>query len=82
MDKSTEGPLATQVLRFIEGVVDLQIPDHETDLFATGILDSLTMVDLIAGLEEAYGIEISLEDLEVDTFRTPASIASFLEGRV
>lgn len=82
MDDSVEAPLSIRVLRFIEEVVDLQIPDPETDLFETGILDSLTMVDLIAGLEEAYGIEISLEELEVDTFRTPASIAAFLSDRI
>jgi D-alanine--poly(phosphoribitol) ligase subunit 2 len=50
----------------------------QTDLFATASLDSLGLVELLLGLEEEFGINISAEDLELDRFRTIAAIAAFV----
>ena len=56
----------------IDGLAD------EADLFASGGLDSLGLVELLLGLEEEFGIDISAEDLELDRFRSITSIASFV----
>ena len=50
----------------------------ETDLFAGAGLDSLGLVELLLGLEEEFGIDIEAADLELDRFRSIASIASFV----
>jgi len=62
-------------------VEKLQIAVHsaETDLLQTGILDSLKLVDLILNLEQEFGIHISLDSLDVESFRSISRIANLIE---
>ncbi len=46
----------------------------DTDLVDTGIMDSLTMVELVSKLEDEYKIEIDVDDITPDSFRTINSI--------
>lgn len=61
--------------------LNLEVASVDTDLVATGLLDSLTLVELLAQLEEAFGVSISAGDLELEDFRSIASIAGFLARR-
>jgi len=56
----------------------LQVPSLDTDLIDTGLVDSLTFVEFLAQLEKEFGIHVSLEDLEIDHFRTISRIARFV----
>jgi len=56
----------------------LDVPSPTTDLFADGILDSLTFVDLLARLELEFGITVELEDTDLDAFRTVEAIERFV----
>jgi acyl carrier protein len=58
--------------------LNLEVPSVETDLIGTGLLDSLALVELMAQLEETFGVSISADDLELDNFRSIASIARFV----
>ncbi|TMJ06735.1 MAG: acyl carrier protein [Bacillati bacterium ANGP1] len=58
--------------------LNVQVPSLETDLIDTGLVDSLTFVEFLAHLEQDFGVHVSLEDLEIDNFRTIASIARFV----
>jgi D-alanine--poly(phosphoribitol) ligase subunit 2 len=58
--------------------LNTEVPAADTDLFETGILDSLRFVQLLAALEEAFGIRVSVEELEIDDFRNLSRIADFL----
>ena len=73
--------LRARVARLFEERLQVEVPAPETDLFETGILDSLRFVELLAALEEAFGVEVTIEDLELDDFRTVARIARFLAGK-
>jgi acyl carrier protein len=61
--------------------LNLEVPSVETDLVGTGLLDSLALVELLAQLEETFGVSISIDDLELENFRSIASIASFVNQR-
>jgi acyl carrier protein len=61
--------------------LNLDVPSVDTDLVGTGLLDSLTLVELLAQLEETFGFSISAGDLELEDFRSVASIAEFLARR-
>jgi methoxymalonate biosynthesis acyl carrier protein len=61
--------------------MDVAVPSADTDLFDSGILDSLAFVDLLARLEEKFGIRVAIEDLEVENFRSIAKIAAFATGK-
>ena len=53
----------------------------DTDLFETGVLDSLKFVELLVQLEQQFGTRVSLDDLELDNFRSIGQIAHFIVGR-
>jgi acyl carrier protein len=61
--------------------LSLEVSSVETDLVRTGLLDSLTLVELLAQLEETFGVSISTDDLELENFRTIESIAGFVARR-
>ncbi len=68
-----------QILSLVTDDMQLPVPDVATDLIDEGILDSLVFVDLIARLEEAFGFEIDLSDLEIDEFRSVRQIAVYVQ---
>ena len=71
-----------QITRLFLDRLHLEVPSVETDLLATGALDSMGFVELLVSLEESYGIEISLDNVEIDNFRSIRRIAGFVLGRV
>jgi acyl carrier protein len=69
-----------RIARLFVEELHLEIPSIDTDLIETGIMDSLTFVDLLVQLEHDFGIQISLQDLEFDHFRSIAAIAEFISN--
>jgi acyl carrier protein len=61
--------------------LSLEVSSVDTDLVGTGLLDSLALVELLAQLEETFGLSISTDDLELENFRSIASIAGFVVRR-
>jgi acyl carrier protein len=57
------------------------VPAPDTDVFESGLLDSLAFVDLLGALEHEFGVTIALDDLEVDNFRSIDRIAEFIAAR-
>ena len=45
------------------------------------MLDSLAFVDLLFHLEQEFGVSTSVDDMEVDNFKSIACIANFLTAR-
>jgi acyl carrier protein len=72
------GNLEDQLARLFAEKLHVEVPSVETDLIDTGLLDSLAFVEFLAQLEEGFGIRVSLEDLEIDRFRTISRIAHFV----
>ena len=58
----------------------LDVPSIETDVFAAGLLDSMSFVELLAELEQQFGFVFRLDDLEMDHFRSVRAIAAYLGG--
>jgi acyl carrier protein len=60
----------------------VEVPSPDTDLLDTGRLDSVGMVDLLLHLEKRFGLRLDMADLEIDDFRSLASIAAFVATRL
>ena len=56
----------------------LDVPSIDTDVFETGLLDSMGFVELLAELEQRFGFVCQLDDLEMDNFRSVRAIAAFV----
>ena len=61
--------------------LNTEVPAADTDLFETGILDSLRFVELLAALEETFAVRVSVEELDIDDFRSVSRIAGFLAAK-
>ncbi|MCV2866473.1 phosphopantetheine-binding protein [Defluviimonas sp. WL0075] len=54
--------------------------EPETELFSSGLLDSVLMVGLIMFIEQKCGIQVRAEDVTLDNFDTPARIERYVES--
>jgi len=72
------GTLRAEVAAIFADVLKIEVPDHGTDLLATGLLDSLGFVELLVELERRFGVEVAMEALELANFRSVAAIAAFV----
>lgn len=61
--------------------LNLETPSPDIDLFDTGVLDSLAFVELLLQLEREFGVTVSLDELEIDNFRSIGRIAEFVDAR-
>jgi len=59
----------------------VEVPSPDTDLLATGRLDSVGMVELLVQLEKRFGVRVDLQELELDHFRSLAAITTFIVAR-
>lgn len=53
--------------------------DNGTSLASDGVLDSVTMVEIIAALEDTYGIEVTMEYIQPDNFESAEAIWNMVE---
>jgi acyl carrier protein len=54
------------------------LPD-DTPLFGEGLsLDSLTGLELLAGIEEEFGVDIASDDLNLDSLQTIGTLIAYL----
>ncbi len=53
--------------------------EEETALVSNGILDSFSIVNLVAELNDAFDIEITASDLVVENFDSVAAIMALVE---
>ena len=65
---------------FIESL-HIEVPSAETDLFETGLLDSLQIVELLLQLEQRFCFKIKIDEIDLDNLRTLARIAQLLGAR-
>ncbi len=73
--------IVARVQRIFEEVLNLSAPAADTDIIEAGLLDSLALVTLLFEVEQEFGVEIPLESLEIDDFRSLERIALFIAGR-
>jgi D-alanine--poly(phosphoribitol) ligase subunit 2 len=68
-----------QLGAMFEGL-SMDVPPDGIDLFETGVLDSLAFVQLLLHLEERMDVTVSLDDIEIDYFRTIEHIIDFVSS--
>lgn len=74
--------LEQQIADIVRDVLQIDVASPGDDLMATGMFDSLAVVSLIAEIETTLGIELPLDEFEVDSFRTVERIAAFVAASV
>lgn len=70
-----------RIAQIFARALHLEVPTADLDLFETGAIDSLAFVELLLHLEREFAITVSLEELELDHFRTIRRIAQYVTAR-
>ena len=72
--------LTKEITGLIKETMLVEVDSPGQDLLSSGILDSLTLVQLLLDLEQRFSVTIPLEDLEIDDFRFVSSIARLVHS--
>src|SRR5437016_2462035 len=80
-DLSSQEALIHEIETLFIEKLSVRVESTETDLFETGILDSVSMVRLLLQMEEHFGLSLPMEDLGPDSFRSVARIAELVASR-
>ncbi|NDV61643.1 acyl carrier protein [Puniceicoccales bacterium CK1056] len=64
---------------FAENGLDL---DPEEDLFSSGQVDSVSMMEAIAFIENKFQVTVPHDELIPDNFRSLQIIAGYIEGKL
>jgi acyl carrier protein len=69
----------------IRGLLERHMPDYDLkddeDIFATGFVNSLFMMQLVLFLEKTFDVVFENEDLDTDNFRSVNAILALLERK-
>ena len=66
-----------EILKGIRPDVDF---DNETSLVDDGILDSFDVVSIISELDDAFGVQIRIDELDPENFNSAQSIWSMVQS--
>ena len=72
-----------ELLELVENISGKELKDLslDYDLVTNGIIDSLTMMELIDEMEERYGINIAGEDIIPENFDTITHMINLIKGK-
>lgn len=79
---SSDAQLLNRVERLFEHKLGLPVPLPDTDLFKSGMMDSLAFVNMLLHLEKEFGLKFSLDEIDLEKFRSIASIADHIGGLI
>lgn len=76
----TESKIRTVLAGVLAGRVSVEQITDDADLIEYYGLDSLQMISLLLGIEDACDIELDYETLELDHLRSVRQFAVFVDG--
>ena len=77
----SSAPLVRTIGKLIAEKLLVEVHSPEDDLLATGVLDSLTLIELLLNLEQHFEMRIPLDELEIEDVRSVRSIARLVESK-
>ena len=66
------------VKRFISSSIHLPHLDDDDNLFESGIVNSLFAVQLMTFIEKTFAIEVGMEDLDIENFKSLNATTAFV----
>ncbi len=71
--------MRTQILELLQDINPEIVDDDSVELVEDEIIDSFDIANLVANLEEAFGIEIDGEDIIPENFNTISDIEALIQ---
>ena len=73
--------LTNKLKRLFLEALNLEVPSADTDLIEASLMDSLALVKLLLPLGQEFHVRFSVDDLEIDSFRTLRSIEQHVAAK-
>lgn len=70
--------ITAALLEILNHDMGLAVASPDTDLFESGILDSFSLVNLLLHIETRFNVTVSLEQLNLDSFRSVGAMTGFI----
>ena len=70
--------IKNEVAEIFSQRLHVEVPSHDADLFEAGVLDSLQLVELLFQLEQQFRVRISLDETDLENFRSIERITLML----
>ena len=74
--------LVEQLRQVFREVLNIEVPSPETDLIDAGLLDSLALVQLLFEIEQRFAVDLALEELDIESFRTLDRLAGVIADQL
>ncbi|MFZ2174794.1 MAG: acyl carrier protein [Rhodococcus sp. (in: high G+C Gram-positive bacteria)] len=72
--------LAEELRRYLSTLTSTELgPDD--DYFTLGLVSSLRALEIVTYIEGKHGVEVEVEDLDLDNFRTARRVAEFIHRK-
>jgi acyl carrier protein len=75
-------PVPDRLRALFPRVLQVEAPDPAADLVDGGLLDSLALVELLAAVEIEFGIDVPLDEIELEQVRTLQRLTDLVTERV
>ncbi len=73
-----ENNIRETVANFLLSSINIPNLDHDDNLFESGIVNSLFAVQLMTFLEKTFAIELGMDDLEIENFKSVNATTAFV----
>lgn len=70
--------ICEMILKIDTEISEKDLIENSKSLIESGLLDSITVVELCTELEERYNFEILLEDMDINNFNSIGNIVNLL----
>jgi methoxymalonate biosynthesis acyl carrier protein len=75
---STEQQVRETIRRFILSSIPVTRLDDDANLFESGVVNSLFAVQLMTFVEKTFGIEVDVDDLDIQSFKSVDATTAFV----
>ena len=78
LNAGTENGIRETVRRFILSSIYIAHLDDDANLFESGIVNSLFAVQLMTFIEKTFAIEVEMDDLDIENFKSVNAATAFV----
>ena len=78
VNTTEEKSIKESVKRFILSSINFTHLDDDDDLFESGIVNSLFAVQLMTFIEKTFAIEVEMDDLDIENFKSLNAATAFV----
>ena len=78
LNAGQENAVKETVRRFILSSINIAHLDDDDNLFESGVVNSLFAVQLMTFIEKSFAIEVEMDDLDIENFKSLNAATAFV----